>query len=147
VTTNGLELGLDAALTDATSAFVNYSYQPEPTPSFPGLTAAQALTEINIPAAHLVNAGISCLTPRWFGTLSFSHSTEAFWQDVLDSRFHGFTRPYTIVNLTIGTKWGDGKYSVALRATNLANDEVQQHIFGDVLRRQILGEFKVNLPR
>ncbi len=47
--------------------------------------------EINIPARHLFNAGVSCVTPRTFALLSINHSSEAFWQDVLDARFHGTT--------------------------------------------------------
>ncbi|HYN09309.1 MAG TPA: TonB-dependent receptor [Vicinamibacterales bacterium] len=147
VRSKGLELGIDGTLTDSVSAFVNYSFQADPHPNFPGLTEAEALREINIPAKHLFNAGVSCITPRTFATVSVSHSSEAFWQDVLDSRFHGPTKPYTMVNLTAGVKFSGGRYSAALKIVNLGNEEVQQHVFGDVLKRQIMVEVKMGLKK
>jgi outer membrane receptor protein involved in Fe transport len=147
VRSQGLELGIDGSLTSSVSAFVNYSFQADPNPDFPGLTEEQALTEINLPAKHLFNAGVTCITPRIFATLSVSHSSEAFWQDVLDSRFHGTTQPYTMVNLTAGVKFSGGRYSAALKIVNLGNEDVQQHVFGDVLKRQVMVEVRMALKK
>jgi outer membrane receptor protein involved in Fe transport len=144
VKSKGIEFGLDGAVTNEISAFLNYSFQADPIPSFPGLTPAQALDEINIPAKHLFNAGVTYVGPRVFGTLSVSHSSKAFWQDVLDARYHGDTNPYTMVNMTIGSKFQGDKYEAALKITNLGNQQVMQHIFGDVIKRQIVGEFSVH---
>ena len=47
------------------------------------------------------------------------------------------------MNLTIGTKWHDGRYGVALKATNLGNQTIQQHIFGDIVKRMVVLEFKM----
>lgn len=143
----GLELGLDGVITPDVTGFVNYSYQPDPIPEFPGFTAAEALTEINRPAKHLFNIGATYSGRRVFGTFSVSHSSDAFWQDVLDSRFHGTTKPYTLANLTAGTTFQGGRYTAALKITNLANQQVQQHIFGDVMKRTVVGELKVRLAR
>ncbi len=41
------------------TAFVNYSYQADPIPTFPGLTEEQALQEINLPSNHLFNIGVT----------------------------------------------------------------------------------------
>ena len=145
VASTGLELGIDGAVTDTLSAFANYSFQAEPEPTFPGLTEAQALAEINIPARHLFNVGASVVTDRLFGTVSVTRTGRAFWQDVLDARFSGFTAPYTSVNLTAGMKFAGGRYAAALKVTNLTNETIQQHIFGDIVKRQIAGEFKLLL--
>jgi outer membrane receptor protein involved in Fe transport len=147
VKSKGLELGIDGTITNALSGFVNYSFQADPIPEFPGLTEAEALREINIPAKHLFNAGVSYVTGRVFGLFSVSHSSEAFWQDVLDARFHGTTEAYTLVNLTAGVKFDDGRYSAALKIVNLGNQQVQQHIFGDILKRQIMVELKMSLRK
>ncbi|HET9368770.1 MAG TPA: TonB-dependent receptor [Vicinamibacterales bacterium] len=147
VKSQGLELGLNGALTSDVNAFVSYAYQPDPDPDFPGFTEEEALREINIPSHHLFNIGASYVGPRAFGSLSINHASEAFWQDVLDSRFSGITEPYTMVNLTVGMKFQNGRYSAAVKITNLANQEIQQHVFGDIIKRSIVGEFKVNLPR
>ena len=143
----GIELGVDGSITNQWGAYFNYAFQPEPEPTFPGLTEAQALAEINLPARHLVNAGVSYISDRAFGTFTVAYSDSAFWQDVLDARYHGTTEPYTIVSLTAGLKFGAaGRYAVSVRINNLLNDNVQQHIFGDIIKRQIVGEFKVNIP-
>jgi hypothetical protein len=52
-----------------------------------------------------------------------------------------------MVNLVVGMKFQNGRYSAALKITNLANQEIQQHVFGDIIKRSVVGEFKVNLPR
>ena len=143
VESKGLELGIDGSITDAIGAFVNYSFQADPIPTFPGLNEEQARAEINLPAKHLVNAGVSYLSDRFFGTLSVSRSTKAFWQDVLDSRFSGVTQPYTSVNLTAGMRFSGGRYAAALKITNLTDEHIQQHIFADVVKRQIVGEFRL----
>jgi iron complex outermembrane receptor protein len=145
VKSKGLEIGVDGSVTNEIGAFVNYSFQARPEPAFPGLSPDQALREINLPSKHLVNAGISYLAARLFGTLSVSSASEAFWQDVLDDRFHGTTEAYTTVNATVGTKFADGRYAVSLRMTNLANREILQHVFGDVTKRQVAVEFRASL--
>lgn len=143
----GIELGIDGRLTRSVTGFVNYSFQADPIPEFPGLTDAQARAEINLPAKNRYNVGITCMTPHGFGSLTVTHTDKAFWQDVLDDRFHGETAGYTMVSLTLGTKWGDGKYTGALKMTNLNNQQVLQHIFGDIIRRQIVAELKIALPK
>jgi len=146
VTGQGIELGLDGTITSKITGFVNYSYQTDPVPTFPGLTDEQALKEINLPANHLFNLGATYIGDRAYGTFSVTHSSEATWRDVLDARYHGSTKPYTSVNLTAGVKFG-GRYSVALKIVNLGNQQIQQHIFGDIFKRQIMGEFKLQLPK
>jgi outer membrane receptor protein involved in Fe transport len=143
----GLELGIDSAFGPSMTYYVNYSYMWQPEPSFPGLTAAQALAEINRPAKTRFNYGMTTTIWKIFYTISASYSGKAFWQDVLDSRFHGETPAYTLSNLSIGTKWGKDRYTALLRVNNMGNVQVQQHIFGDVIKRQIVGEFRVNLPK
>ena len=36
-----------------------------------------------------------------------------------------------------------GKFITSIKGTNLANQEVMQHVFGDVIKRSIVGEVKV----
>jgi iron complex outermembrane receptor protein len=143
----GIELGIDGRITNEISAFANYAYRAAPEPEFPGLTPEEALTEINLPANHGLNLGVSYVSPTWYGTFNISHSSEAFWQDVLDARFHGSTDGFTLINLTAGYHFQDRRYSAALKINNLANQEVLQHIFGDVIKRSIVGELTVRLPR
>jgi outer membrane receptor protein involved in Fe transport len=133
----GLELGVDTSLTPEASAYVNYSYQPTPEPT------GFDISELNLPPKHRFNAGAGYNGPRILGNFSVSYASDAFWQDVLDSRFHGPTEPYTLVNATIGYKWRGDRLVTSLKFTNLANQEILQHIFGDITRRQVVGEVRL----
>ena len=134
----GIELGIDASLTGTLSAFMNYSYQKDPDPNF-------ALSELNLAPNNRFSTGFTYSGSRLFGSASLSYAGEAFWQDVLDSRFVGTTRPQTTINGSIGARWSDGRYITTLKVVNLTNRQVLQHVFSDVARRQIVGELRVNL--
>jgi outer membrane receptor protein involved in Fe transport len=132
----GFELGIDAAVHRVVSAFANYSYQGDPRVAFDP-------TEVNFPPSHRVNAGFTVTHGRMFGNLAVSYTGEAFWQDVLDARFAGRTRAYTLVNGGLGRRWKDDRVETSLKAMNLLNREVLQHVFGDVFKRQVVGEVRV----
>jgi iron complex outermembrane receptor protein len=133
----GIELGVDAAVTRAVNVFTNYSYQWEPeVDGFP-------ITEINLPPAHRFNAGFNFSSGRFLGNLAVSYTDEAFWQDVLDARFAGRTDAYTLVNGGIGVRWADERVLTSLKVNNLAGKEVMQHIFGDVMKRQVIAEVRL----
>jgi iron complex outermembrane receptor protein len=136
VNDKGIELGVDGSLNRYVNVYTNYSYQWEPTvEGFP-------ISEINLPPNHRVNAGFNFSYARVLGNLSVSRTSDAFWQDVLDARFAGRTEAYTLVNLGAGVRWAGGKVVTSLKITNLANEEIMQHVFGDVLRRQVIGEVR-----
>ena len=133
----GIELGVDMPFTNTISGFVNYAYQPEPEPT------GFDISELNLPAQHHFNIGGSYSGEKWFGNLSVNVSSSAYWQDVLDARFHGPTDGYAMVNGAVGYKWRGDRLVTTLKATNLLNDEIQQHIFGDITRMQIVAELRV----
>ena len=130
-----------------TTYYLNYSYQAEPVPNFPGFTAAQALTEVNLPAKHRFNAGVTASVSKLFCTLDASMVDKAFWQDVLDSRYQGNTPQYTVANLVLGTKLAQDKVQLQVRVNNLGGKAIQQHIFGDVMKRSLMVELKINAPK
>ena len=70
-------------------------------------------------------------------------ASDAFWSDVLTAPYHGFTDAYTMVNGSFGVKWMGGKLTTGVKATNIFNKDIQQHIFGDILKRSIVTEVKV----
>ncbi len=138
-TQKGLELGIDTSLNRNVSFFTNYSFQAEPEPD------GFDISELNLPAKNRFNAGTSLSYGRVLGNLSVSYSDGAFWQDVLDDRYHGATDPYTLVNAGVGVRWGaDDRITTSVKVTNLANQSIMQHVFGDITRRQIAGELRVH---
>jgi len=137
----GIELGVDTPVNRYVNVFANYSYQWKPVAR--DLPAGTSITDINWPAKNRFNAGFDFSYSRFLGNLSVNYNDEAYWQDVLDVRYAGTTEAYTLVNGTVGVRWYDNKITTSLKITNLGNQEVQQHIFGDILKRQMVGEVRV----
>jgi outer membrane receptor protein involved in Fe transport len=137
----GIELGVDAAVNRYVNVFTNYSYQWMP--EVEGLPPGTTIRDINWPAKNRFNIGFNFSYSRYLGNLVVNYTDEAYWQDVLDVRFAGTTKAYTLVNLGAGVRWAGDRVVTSLKITNLANQEVMQHIFGDVLKRQIVGEARL----
>ena len=135
----GVELGIDAAVNQYFNVFGNYSYQWDPDP----VDANFNLAELNLPPNNRFNAGFNFNYGRFLGNMAVSYTDEAFWQDVLDARFHGTTDAYTLVNAGFGVRWAGERLVTSVKVTNLANEDVLQHIFGDITKRQVVGELRV----
>jgi iron complex outermembrane receptor protein len=133
----GIELGVEGLVTDTVTGLVNYSYQPEPDPR------DFDISELNLPPQHRFNVGGGYNGPKWLANAGVSYSSSAYWQDVLDSRFHGSTDAFTITSATVGYKWRGERLVTSLKITNLFDEEVLQHVFGDITRRQIVGELRL----
>jgi outer membrane receptor protein involved in Fe transport len=134
----GFELGADFMINPNLSAFANYSWQDEPNAENDSEQA-----ELNIPPANRFNVGMNFSYGRYFGNFAVSYQDDAFFQDVLDSRYHGTTEPFTLVNVGGGVKFQQDRFRASLKVLNLFNEDVQQHIFGDILQRQVIGELRV----
>ena len=137
VTQKGIELGIDGALNQFVHAFANYSWQGEPEPD------GFDISELNLPPTNRFNIGASVNYQRILGNLSVNYTGDAFWQDVLDARYHGTTDAYTLVNGGFGFKWLGEQLTTTVKIINLLNEDVQQHVFGDILKRQVIGELRV----
>jgi iron complex outermembrane receptor protein len=134
----GFELGIDSPVNPYLNVFANYTYQATPDPK------DFDLSELNLPPQNRVNAGLSFTYQRYLGNFSVGYTDDAFWQDVLDAPYHGTTKPYTLVNAGFGVKWGQkNPITTSIKATNLANQTVQQHVFGDIIKAQVVGEVRV----
>ena len=136
-TQKGFELGVQGVINRYFGAYANYSFQAEPTANFP-------LTELNLPAENRVNVGFNFTRSRFIGDFNVSYSDGAFWQDVLNDPFHGTTESYTLVNGGFGVRWAGDRLTTSIKGTNLANQDIQQHVFGDIIKRSVVGELRVN---
>ena len=138
-----MELWLEQQVSRAVAASVNYSWQSEPeilddpNPYLP--------PELNLPPTHRFNAGVTWNGSRLLGSASVNAATDAFWSDVLTLADHGYTDGYATVNGSVGVKWQGGAVTTTVKVTNLFNQTIQQHIFGDLLRRIVVGEVKFKL--
>jgi outer membrane receptor protein involved in Fe transport len=140
-TTQGIELGVNGVVNRYFNAFVNYSYQADPDPK------DFSLSELNLPPNNRFNIGANFTYGRFLGNFSVTYADDAFWQDVLNDPYHGTTDAYTMVNAAFGFKWAADKVTTTVKFVNLGNSDVQQHVFGDITKRQIVGEVRVNFPK
>ena len=136
-TQKGFELGVNSTLNRYVGMFANYSYQAEPEANF-------ALSELNLPPNNRFNVGFNFSRSRYLGDLNVTYSDSAFWQDVLDDRYHGTTKAYTRSTAASRVKWANNRLTTAVKGMNLANQTIQQHVFGDIIKRQIVAELRVN---
>ena len=135
VQNSGIELGLTGRRGNV-GGFLNYSWQAEPDVEGFGEEDAD---EISIPAAHRINAGIDAEIGAFDLGLSLNYTDRAYWTDVLTAEYHGWTEAFTLVNATLAMNLLEGRVQPSVRVINLLNQEIQNHVFGDVLRRQIIG--------
>jgi outer membrane receptor protein involved in Fe transport len=135
ITERGFEVSLEARLTSDLSAFANYSWQDEPS------ARGVDLSELNVPPRHRLNAGIHAARGRYFGSLAGRHVDAAYWQDVQEP-YVGTTAAYTVIDASLGVHSSDRKMTVTARGTNLLNSRVQEHAFGDIIRRAVTGEIR-----
>jgi outer membrane receptor for ferrienterochelin and colicin len=146
VRTQGIELGVDVAVSNHVNAFANYSWQSNPsltTGDIPDPRETGGSSEYNFPPNSRFNIGLNASYGRFFGDVSVTYQGEAYWQDVLDARYAGTTDAFTMLNGSFGAKWMGGRFITSVKGANLANQEVMQHVFGDVMKRSIVGEVKV----
>ncbi len=135
----GLETSLDMDVAAGVTVRASYTLQAPPRITNDSLIP---LT-LNKPPRHQAGLSIAWQRPRFFGSAGITATSPAFWADVLDSRFWGATPGYALVNAALGWRFPRQKAEVALNATNLFDRAVQQHIFGDIIRRKVTAQVRV----
>jgi iron complex outermembrane receptor protein len=144
VRNRGLELSLEHRFSNGLSASGNYSWQDQP--EILDADADQIrypVAEVGVPPKHRFNVGVSYDGARALGSLNLSYSDQAFWNDVLNEPYWGYTDSYALLNATAGVKLAEGKVTLSLRATNLLDENVLQHVYGDLMRRSVMAELRV----
>jgi len=136
----GVELSVDQRINRGVSAYANYSWQADPA-ILPDANPYPP-TELALPPTNRFNIGMNVDTPRYLGSASVNHSDKAFWSDVLDAPYHGYSDAYTMLNGSFGIKWNGGHVTTLVKGTNLTNADIMQHVFGDILKRSIIAEVR-----
>lgn len=140
---SGIEFGFNSRASDKVSWFFNYSRQDEPeVTGIEEVTLPNGTTRfaVNSPPENRFNAGFAYDNGSYFFNANANYQDEAFWTDVLDSRFFGPTDSFTQVNLGLGFRWGGDKATFTVNAQNVFDEDVQQHVFGDIISRKITGQ-------
>ncbi len=137
----GAEVSVDQGFNAWLSGFANYSWQANPKSTDP--SRPYPVDSLSVAPRNRWNAGLNWYHHRYLGSASVNHADQAFWTDVLGSTFSGFTGSYTMVNANLGVRWADGKVTTSVKGTNLFNQTIQQHVFGDILKRSLTAEVRV----
>jgi outer membrane receptor protein involved in Fe transport len=139
----GIEASIDHRFNAEWSAFANYSWQGTPRVLDPESgQIPYPVQEVGIPSEHRVNAGLGYSGRTLFANANLNYASEALWMDVLNQVYAGYTDSYAMLNATVGVKLAGGKVMLSLKGMNLANQKVQQHIFGDILKRSVVAELR-----
>jgi outer membrane receptor protein involved in Fe transport len=142
-TEKGVEVGVEARLNRSWTALGTYSWQAEPevedyTPvQLPGGTER---LPVNIPPRHRASLGLLYDVPAFYVNGVVSYQDDAFWADPVDPRAWGPTDSFTMVNLGAGVRFNQGRMKLSVTAMNLFDSTVQQHVWGDFIRRRVVGK-------
>jgi outer membrane receptor protein involved in Fe transport len=135
----GLDLSVEWQVSPVFNTFVNYSYMDEPKVS---QVEGDDTFGINIPPANRFNIGFGYGGRRMRASLNANYTSRAFWSDVLDARFWGETDPYLMLNGSLAFDLVLDKLILTVKGTNLSDQEIQQHIFGDFIGRRIVTQLQ-----
>ncbi|MBI3401587.1 MAG: TonB-dependent receptor [Acidobacteria bacterium] len=139
----GFELSVDSRIARSVSAYANYSWQGDP------VVLADAhpfpAQELALPPTNRFNTGVNYDGPRLLGSASVSYADRAFWSDVLTSAYHGFSGAYTLVGGAFGVKWDQERVITLVKVNNILNQDVQQHVFGDILKTSAVLEVRFKM--
>ncbi|HSC16522.1 MAG TPA: TonB-dependent receptor [Gammaproteobacteria bacterium] len=132
----GVELSLERDTGDW-SWFVNLSWQDEP-----DVGGGVDAVEINVAPAWRANLMLAHDSGKRFWNVGVNYQDEAYWADVLFAR--ASTPSFTQVNAAFGWRFASDKVTLKLVAQNLFDEDVQQHIFGDIIGRKLAGQVSID---
>ena len=131
-TDQGVEFGLQGRTAGPWSWFFNASWQDDP--EFEGVNEV----EQNKPPEWRGNLGLSYDTGMWFVNGNVNYQDDAYWADVLNVR--ASTDSFTQFNVSLGVRLLEERMTLQVIGANVTDEDVQQHIFGDIISRKITGQ-------
>jgi outer membrane receptor protein involved in Fe transport len=133
----GIELSVNTAWRPGFSTIASYAFQDGTKATKDDPTEP---LNLNIPSKHQVSLMAIVVGHRWRGQASLSYTDDAYWTDVLDQRFWGWTKDFVLLGGSVGRE--NEHFGFKVSATNLLDQDVQQHVFGDVVGRVVSAEVK-----
>lgn len=93
--------------------------------------------QINQPPRHQGGVSLTYRVNRWIVSGDVHYSDRAFWADVFTQPFWGYTDAYRSVNARVSYRLPNRPWDLWLSATNLLDEKIKSHVFGDTVRRKI----------
>ena len=139
VRNRGFELSLSHRFEGGVTTFANYSWQDDPEPLEPDSgTPPYPAGALNVPSHNRFNLGLTLDRSRFQGGVTLNYMSEAFWADVLGPPFWGPTPAHTLLGASVGVRFVGSRLVLMLKGTNLLDEDVQYHVFGDIAKRSVL---------
>jgi outer membrane receptor protein involved in Fe transport len=139
----GIEVSASQFFRGGWSVYANYSYQAEPELLNPVGDPYRPLSDtVSVPPAHRFNLGFNYNGPEYLGGLTINYSDRAYFGEGLDPTYLGYSDAYTLVGLTFGRKWNEGRITTSIKVMNALDERALQHVFGDILRRSVVLELQ-----
>jgi iron complex outermembrane receptor protein len=131
----GVEAFVEHRFGDGVTGYANYCWQADPRllPDEDPFPAG----EVNLAPRNRINAGVYWTGRRVLGSLGVRSADRTFWVDVLSHDYDGFSPGYTSFDASLGLRWAGGRIVTILRGTNLTSAEIQEHSFGDLVKRAV----------
>ena len=133
VRNRGLELSVNARFRSGWSGRMSYTWQDDPKVSN---ASTGVPLFVNKPPRSAAGISADRRADRWFGSASVTYTGRAYWSDVLDPRFWGYSDAYTLVNGSLGVNVTRST-ELVVAGTNLLDRDIKQHVFGDIIGRKI----------
>jgi len=133
-TDQGVELTFQQRIGTSWSWFANASWQDDP--EFEGIEDSE--TSQNRPPEYRANLGLSFDNGAFFLNTNINYQDEAYWADV--PLAVGSTDAFTQVNLAVGFRLLDERMTLQVIGSNIFDEDIQQHYYGDILSRKITGQ-------
>jgi iron complex outermembrane receptor protein len=137
----GIELSASHTFRRGITLFSNYSYQKLPEMLDPvGDPDRPPSDTVHTPPYHRFNVGATYNGPTYLGNLTVNYSDRAFFAQGVQPFYYGYSDSYTLVSASFGRRWKEGWLTTNLKVLNMLDQNVKQHVFGDILRRTVMLE-------
>jgi outer membrane cobalamin receptor len=119
----------------------SYTFQADPQ-----LDAESSVPlQVNRPARHHLGGGVTYTSGRWNASADAHYTDKAFWADVLTPDFWGYTNAYVNVNTRVSYRPKGALWDLWLSATDLLDQQIKSHVYGDIVRRKVTGGIRFQL--
>jgi len=135
VRNQGIETNVDSQISRYVSFYANYSYQKTPVPK------DFSISLINQPPNHRFNAGLMVDYKKVMGDFSVGTTSQAYFRDILT--YAGWIQGFTVFNGGFGVRLYKDNAVFSIKIRNIANEPVQNHLFSDLLKRQVSFELRL----
>jgi iron complex outermembrane receptor protein len=111
----------------------SYTYQASPR-----LKSGTSLPlQINRPPTHQAGGSVTYVAGPWRAGADVQYSDRAFWADVLNEPFWGYTGAYVSANARVAYRLRASPWELWLSVSNLFDEKIKGHVYGDTIRRKV----------